>query len=114
MYVGMLTHVSINSSIEMFYERSQHFGILFGHLVYIVVIWYIFPHFGILYQENMTTLAESKTNKQKISKKTNKQTKKYIGNQFWIRDFLPWSKFYETVRAEIYGQKTNKVSITSL
>jgi hypothetical protein len=25
--------------------------IFFGHLVYFVVIWYIFPHFGILYQE---------------------------------------------------------------
>jgi hypothetical protein len=25
--------------------------ILFGHLVYFVVIWYIFPRFGIFYQE---------------------------------------------------------------
>jgi hypothetical protein len=25
--------------------------IFFGHLVYFVVIWYIFPRFGILYQE---------------------------------------------------------------
>jgi hypothetical protein len=25
--------------------------IFYGHLVYFVVIWYIFPHFGILYQE---------------------------------------------------------------
>jgi hypothetical protein len=25
--------------------------IFYGHLVYFVVIWYIFPRFGILYQE---------------------------------------------------------------
>jgi hypothetical protein len=25
--------------------------IVYGHLVYLVVIWYIFPRFGILYQE---------------------------------------------------------------
>jgi hypothetical protein len=27
------------------------FGILYGHLVYFVVIWYAFPRFGMLYQE---------------------------------------------------------------
>jgi hypothetical protein len=27
------------------------FGTFYGHLVYIVVIWYIFSHFGILYRE---------------------------------------------------------------
>jgi hypothetical protein len=27
------------------------FGILYGRLVYFVVIWYIFPHFGMLYLE---------------------------------------------------------------
>jgi hypothetical protein len=29
----------------------QPFGILYGHLVYVMVICYIFPHFGKLYQE---------------------------------------------------------------
>jgi hypothetical protein len=27
------------------------FGIFCGHLVYFIVIWYIFPRFGMLYQE---------------------------------------------------------------
>jgi hypothetical protein len=27
------------------------FDIFYGHLVCFLVIWYIFPHFGILYQE---------------------------------------------------------------
>jgi hypothetical protein len=27
------------------------FGIIYVHLVYFVVIWYIFPRFGKLYQE---------------------------------------------------------------
>jgi hypothetical protein len=31
-------------------------GIFFGHLVYFIVIWYIFPHFGMLYQKNLATL----------------------------------------------------------
>jgi preprotein translocase subunit SecY len=29
----------------------QPLEIFYGHLVYFVVIWYIFPFFGILYQE---------------------------------------------------------------
>jgi hypothetical protein len=27
------------------------FGIFYGHFADLAVIWYIFPHFGILYQE---------------------------------------------------------------
>jgi hypothetical protein len=45
----------------------ENLGILYDHLVYFtaignvlwpsfVVIWYIFPRFGILYQENLATL----------------------------------------------------------
>jgi hypothetical protein len=30
---------------------SWPFGIFCGHLVYLVAIWYIFPRFGMLYQE---------------------------------------------------------------
>jgi hypothetical protein len=30
---------------------SLPFGIFFGHLVYFMVIWYIVPRFGMLYQE---------------------------------------------------------------
>jgi hypothetical protein len=26
-------------------------GIFYGHLIYFVIIWYIFFHFGMLYQE---------------------------------------------------------------
>jgi hypothetical protein len=33
------------------------FGIFYGHLVYFVVIWYIFALLGILYQINLATLA---------------------------------------------------------
>jgi hypothetical protein len=29
------------------------FDIFYGHLVYCMVIWYIFPRFGILYQKNL-------------------------------------------------------------
>jgi hypothetical protein len=29
----------------------ENFGIFYDHLVYFVVIWYISPRFGILYQE---------------------------------------------------------------
>jgi hypothetical protein len=39
----------------IFYDHLVYFttigNILCGHLVYFVVIWYIFPRFGILYQE---------------------------------------------------------------
>jgi hypothetical protein len=34
----------------------RSFVIFYGHLVKFVVIWYIFSHFGILYQENLATL----------------------------------------------------------
>jgi hypothetical protein len=27
------------------------FGIFYGHLLYFVVIWYIYPGFGMLYQQ---------------------------------------------------------------
>jgi hypothetical protein len=33
------------------------FGIFCEHLVYFVVIWYIFPRVGILYQEKSGSLA---------------------------------------------------------
>jgi hypothetical protein len=38
------------------------FGIVCGHLAYVMVIWYVFPRFGMLYQEKSgnpatTTLA---------------------------------------------------------
>jgi positive regulator of sigma E activity len=31
------------------------FGIFCGYLFYFVVIWYIFPRFGMLYQKNLAT-----------------------------------------------------------
>jgi hypothetical protein len=31
-------------------------GTFYDHLVYFVVIWYIFPRFGMVYQENLATL----------------------------------------------------------
>jgi hypothetical protein len=34
-----------------FWYILRTFDIFYGHLVNFVVIWYIFPHFGILYQE---------------------------------------------------------------
>jgi hypothetical protein len=40
--------------VGIFYGHLVHlwsFLIFNGHLVYFVVIWYIFPHFGISYQE---------------------------------------------------------------
>jgi hypothetical protein len=36
---------------QKFYFMYSHFGMLYGHLVYFVVIWYIFPSFDMLYQE---------------------------------------------------------------
>jgi hypothetical protein len=30
---------------------SQQFDIFYGHLAHFVVMWYIFPRFGMLYQE---------------------------------------------------------------
>jgi hypothetical protein len=38
-------------------------GILYAHLEYSVAIWYIFPPFGILCQENLATLTETKVEK---------------------------------------------------
>jgi hypothetical protein len=35
-------------------------GIFYGLWVYFVAIWYIFTHFGMLYQENLATLLETK------------------------------------------------------
>jgi hypothetical protein len=32
------------------------FDIRYGHLVYFVIIWYMFPRFGILYKEESGTL----------------------------------------------------------
>jgi hypothetical protein len=37
------------------------FGIFYGHLVYFMAIWYIFPRFGILRQEKSGNLAEQHT-----------------------------------------------------
>jgi hypothetical protein len=37
------------------------FSILYAHLVYFVVIWYIFPCFGMFYQENLATMWNSIT-----------------------------------------------------
>jgi hypothetical protein len=44
-------------------------GISYGHLVYFEVIWYIFPRFGILYQEKSgnPALGPLQKNKQTIS-----------------------------------------------
>jgi hypothetical protein len=36
------------------------FGIFCGHLVYVMVIWNIFPHFGILYLEKSGNPADSR------------------------------------------------------
>jgi hypothetical protein len=41
-------------NLGIFYDHLVYFtaiGNIFGHLVYFVVILYIFPRFGILYQE---------------------------------------------------------------
>jgi hypothetical protein len=35
----------------------RSFGLFCGHLVYVEVIWYIFPRFGMLYQEKSGHLA---------------------------------------------------------
>jgi hypothetical protein len=40
----------------------QPFGKYYGHLVHFVVIWYMFSHFGILYQEKSGNRALKKTN----------------------------------------------------
>jgi hypothetical protein len=37
---------------------SRPFGIFCGHLVYLKVIWYIFPRFGMLHQEKSGNPAE--------------------------------------------------------
>jgi hypothetical protein len=40
--------------VGIFYGHLVHlwsFVIFYGHLVQFVVIWYIFPHFGIVYKE---------------------------------------------------------------
>jgi hypothetical protein len=48
---------SCNGRCWLFYGHMayihtlQTFGILYGHFVYFVVIWYIFPHFDMTYQE---------------------------------------------------------------
>jgi hypothetical protein len=33
------------------WQTLRPFGILYGTLAYLVVIWYIFPNIGMLYQE---------------------------------------------------------------
>jgi hypothetical protein len=38
--------------LMIFWTILWPLAIFYGHLVYFVVIWYIFPRFGILYQEN--------------------------------------------------------------
>jgi hypothetical protein len=41
------------------YDHLAYFtaiGNIFGHLLYLVVIWYILPHFGILSQEKSGNL----------------------------------------------------------
>jgi hypothetical protein len=39
----------------------QPFGILYGHLLYFVVIWYIFPRFSMLRQEKHWSKVTHKT-----------------------------------------------------
>jgi hypothetical protein len=47
--------------------------IVYGHLVYLVFIWYIFPRFGILYQEKSGNPGcHSRRNKWITPKKRNK------------------------------------------
>jgi hypothetical protein len=38
------------------------FGKFYGHLVHFVVIWYIFPRFGMLHQGKASTPVENGTN----------------------------------------------------
>jgi hypothetical protein len=33
------------------------FGIIYSHLVYLLFIWYTFPHFGNYYREKLATLS---------------------------------------------------------
>jgi hypothetical protein len=43
---------SRNGNVGIFYYHWDYFtAIFYGRLVYFVVIWYIFPHFGMLYLE---------------------------------------------------------------
>jgi hypothetical protein len=41
--------------VAIFYD---HFGLFYGHWKYFMVIWYIFPRFGMLYQEKSGNLAD--------------------------------------------------------
>jgi hypothetical protein len=48
-------------NVGIFDEHLVYFtaiGNVCGHLVYFVLIWYIFPRFGILYQENLANLLQ--------------------------------------------------------
>jgi hypothetical protein len=38
----------------------RQFDICYGHMVYFVAIWYIFPRFGILYQDKSGNPEEKK------------------------------------------------------
>jgi hypothetical protein len=42
---------SCTENLGTFWSILLPLEIFYGHLVYFVVIWYIFPRFGILYQE---------------------------------------------------------------
>jgi hypothetical protein len=40
-----------NPNLGQYWRILQDVGIMYGHLVYFVDSWYIFPHFGMMYQE---------------------------------------------------------------
>jgi hypothetical protein len=47
-------------NVDIFFGHLEYFtdiGGIFGHLVHFMFIWYIFPVFAIMYQENLATLA---------------------------------------------------------
>jgi hypothetical protein len=49
-------------------------GIFYGHLVHFVVIWYIFPHFGIFTEKNLASLL-----KRIISNEPEQNVSRFLG-----------------------------------
>jgi hypothetical protein len=57
--LGKFWRVLLWKNLGIFYDHLVNlrpFEIFYGHLVYFMVAWYIFPRFGILDQEKFSNL----------------------------------------------------------
>jgi hypothetical protein len=64
-YLGTYLQGLATKDVGILYGHMVHLrpiGIFYAYLVYYVVIWYIFPHFGVCTKKNLATLVDTYLN----------------------------------------------------